>query len=122
MTPQEVIIRNVAGFKPRQPIPVKDKQSVQPHSFETVTVSNVAIGLTAPTYDVMGVQSKAFITVETASIRFRLDGTNPTSSVGHLAAAGDTIRLDSIEEIEGFKAIRTASTNATLCVSYSEVV
>ena len=61
---------------------------------------------------------KVIITVETAQIRWRDDGTDPTSSEGHLANVGAVITLDNRERIESFRAIRTGSTSATLRVSY----
>ena len=85
-------------------------------AFESVTVDDTADILTAATY---GTSKRALLTVETAQIRFRLDGTAPTSSVGHIANAGDQIVLASNGDIANFKAIRTTSTSATLRCSYS---
>ena len=87
-----------------------------PSAFESVTVDDTADILTAATY---GTSKRALLTVETAQIRFRLDGTAPTSSVGHIANAGDQIVLASNGDIANFKAIRTTSTSATLRCSYS---
>ena len=61
---------------------------------------------------------KVIITVETAQIRWRDDGTDPTSSVGHLANVGTIITLDNRNRIDRFRAIRTGSTSALLNVSY----
>ena len=51
-----------------------------PVSHETLVISNAALGLTPAKY-ANGVLS-AYITVETAPIRFWLDGSNPTNSQG----------------------------------------
>jgi hypothetical protein len=86
-------------------------------AYESVTVADSAVGLTAGTY---GDATKAEMTLETAQIRVRKDGTNPTSSEGHLVEVGDTIDLNSAADIANFKAIRTGATSGVLKVTYSE--
>lgn len=81
---------------------------------ESVTVSSTAIGITGTLTD--NQENMALITLETAAIRFWLDGTAPTSSVGHILDPGDVLRLED-GELLGFKAIRKDGTNATLRVS-----
>jgi hypothetical protein len=57
---------------------------VTPVSFQQVTVSSTAVGLSIPT----GVRPRmVFLSVNTNGIRYRLDGSDPTSTVGHVAAA-----------------------------------
>jgi len=86
-----------------------------PFDYESVTVEDSAIGLTSATYlDA----TRAEMTLETAQIRFRADGTNPTSSEGHPVYVGDVIILDSAAQIAGFKAIRTGTTSGVLKVTY----
>ena len=99
--------------------PVKG-QDLTVFAYEAITVSNTAIGFTTATYapDTYGVAHKAFITVETDSIRWTCDGTTPTSAVGHLAAAGDIIEIEGIANVAAFKAIRV-TTDASIKVSYS---
>jgi len=58
------------------------------------------------------------MTLETASIRYWCDGTDPTTSAGHLVEVGDQIILNSAAQIAGFTAIRTGSTSGKLMVSY----
>lgn len=56
---------------------------------QQLTVSSTAVGLTVPS----GTHPKhALISVQTAAVRWRADGTNPTTSVGNPLAATD--RLD----------------------------
>ena len=91
--------------------------------FETITVADTAIGFTAAKIapDVINGSrpvSKVFITNETAEIRFRLDGSDPSSTVGHLMAVGDSIIIDGADKIYRFKAIRTGGTSGTLSVTY----
>lgn len=87
-------------------------------AYESVTVAGVAIGFTVLTY---GSNRFAFITCETAQIRFRVDGISPTASEGHLLNPGDMLKLNSNEDITAFKAIRTGSTSGVLKVTFSEV-
>ena len=84
-------------------------------AFEQLTVADTAKTLTAATY---GLAKRSVITVETAQIRFRTDGTAPTAAVGHLADIGDSVTLESAEDIANFKAIRTGAVSAVLNVSY----
>ena len=85
-------------------------------AYESVPVSSTALGLTAATYENA---RGAIITVEDAAVRYRLDGTAPTSTEGHVQLAGGVIRLSSADEIKNFRVIRKDSVNATLRVSYS---
>lgn len=86
-------------------------------TFESVTVSTTAVTLTAATYTNC---DNALITVETDQVRFRLDGVAPTSSVGHVLDAGDTLILDSADQIVGARFIRSGGSDATLRVSYGQ--
>ena len=86
-----------------------------PFDYESVTVAASAVGLTSGTYDDA---TRAEITLETAQIRFRVDGTNPTSGEGHLVEVGDVIRLTSAAQIANFKAIRTGATSGVLKATY----
>ena len=87
-------------------------------NYESVTVADSAIGLTSGTY---GTNVYALITCETAQIRFRIDGTNPTASEGHILNPGDILRLDSNADIAAFKAIRTGSVSGVIKATYSGV-
>lgn len=90
------------------------------YDFESLTVSSTAVGLTASKYiptDSSRRATTALITVEADSIRFRIDGTNPTASVGHLATAGESIALEGYDNIKNFRAIRT-TTDATIRVTF----
>lgn len=90
------------------------------YDFETVTVSNTGIGFTATKYRPADTSRKAttvLLTVEGDSLRFRLDGTNPTASVGHLVTAGGSVTLEGYDNIKNFRAIRV-TTDATVRVSF----
>ncbi|KKL92824.1 hypothetical protein LCGC14_1880800 [marine sediment metagenome] len=88
-------------------------------AYESITVSSVAVALTSGTYKVTGALPvrRAIITVEDDSIRFRTDGTDPTSSEGHRGKEDDIIILDSRNDIVNFRAIRI-STDAKIRISY----
>jgi hypothetical protein len=85
-------------------------------AYEAITVSSTAIGFTASNMDSPRCRA-VFITVESDQIRFRIDGTDPTSSEGHLVNAGSNITLVNEHDIHKFKAIRV-TTDATLRVTY----
>lgn len=82
--------------------------------YQSITVDNAAKSLTPP----QGA-TRALITVETAELRYRMDGTAPTAADGHLADHRDMIVLTSATDIAGFRAIRTGATSAVIRVSYS---
>ncbi|KKK81177.1 hypothetical protein LCGC14_2816090, partial [marine sediment metagenome] len=56
------------------------------------------------------IETKAIITVEGGSIRWRITG-NPTAQLGHIAYVGDTIILDSEYDIHNFLAVLNAGTS-----------
>lgn len=82
---------------------------------ESIAVAGAAIGLTAATIANMG---DALLTVEDAAIRFTVDGTTPTATVGHLAQPGDVIKLTSPDELQKFRAIRQGGVSGTLKATY----
>lgn len=89
-------------------------------AYEAVTVAAAAVGFTTTYLDhaTYGHCRAVFCTLETAQIRFRLDGTDPTSSEGHLLEAGQTLTLENPGDIKNFSAIRTGANSGTLRVSY----
>lgn len=96
-----------------------------PSSYESVTVSNSAIGLSASKYgpvrsasdDTSKLARKALITVETDQIRWTADGTTPTAAIGHRQNVDDVIELEGIDAIRLFRAIRV-TTDASIKVTY----
>jgi len=91
-----------------------------PYDFESITVANAAIGLTAAKLkpDSAPPPIAALLTLETAAIRFRVDGTDPTASEGHLMSAGDQLTLSSINQLRKFRAFRDTDTSGVLKVTY----
>ena len=84
--------------------------------FESITVAGTAIGLTDADMIASG-EDTAVLTTETAPLRYTVDGTTPTSTIGHLAPAGSKITLDSSAELVRFLAIRTTGVSASIKVS-----
>ena len=85
---------------------------------EAITIDNTVGGVGFTPASIVGMK-KVFLTVETAPIRFRLAGA-PTSAVGHLLNPGDTLELDTAEDLASFRAIRTGASSATIYCTYSE--
>jgi len=90
-------------------------EGLTPFDYESITVADSAVSLTAGTYLDATI---AEMTLETAQIRIRDDGTPPTSSEGHLVEVGDTITLNSAAQIANFKAIRTGAASGVLKATY----
>ena len=115
----------------RQPYPVGDiengqwvqvrKQPLEEVdwlNYEDLTVSSTVLGLT---YNDAGFD-RAFITVETDSVRFRLDnGAPPSATSGQLAPVNTSIELEGVREIQDFRVVRVSS-DATLRVHYGRVI
>lgn len=84
--------------------------------FEALTVSNSAVGLTVPSGT-----HKALIVCESAGVRCREDGTDPTATTGALIRDGDVVEyMDSNWEstLNTVRFIRDGGTDATLNVHY----
>jgi len=95
-------------------------------AFETITVDNTVKTLTLTNYDPETIKLSGDvvaapavqITAEGGDMRYRLDGSNPTTSAGHLLKSGDTLKLKDLIFLKNFKIIRTGSTSGTLQISY----
>jgi hypothetical protein len=86
--------------------------------YEALTIDNTAGGIACTTAKV-GTCTKAFMTLETAQIRYTVDGTAPTVAVGHLLNVGETLKLDSAEDIAAFRGFRTGAVSGSLRCTYS---
>ena len=84
--------------------------------YQQLTVDNTSggVALTVPA-TAMAASGR----LETAQIRFTLDGTAPTTAVGTLLEVGETLALENRGELTGFRAIRTGATSGVLSVEYS---
>ena len=78
------------------------------------TAANITRASTHYGSDVKGI----LITVETAPIRFTVDGTAPTSSIGHLLNIGDIYTCNGEDALK-FRAIRSTSVSASIKCTYN---
>lgn len=72
--------------------------------------------ITALTVPASAVQ--AHCRLETAQIRFTLDGSDPSATVGRLLDIGGTLDLDNRGEITGFQGFRTGAVSGVLDIEY----
>ena len=93
-----------------------------PMDFETITVSTAAVGFTSSKIvnTTTGLSaSYAFFTLETADIRYRVDGVDPTAAIGHAAAAtGSGFFVCGAQAVKAFRAIRSGGADSTMRVTY----
>jgi hypothetical protein len=88
-------------------------------SYETITVSSVAVGISAGVLTVSGnAADKCLVTTESQPLRYTTNGTTPTASVGHLAAAGSELVFNGRPDLASLRFIRTG-TDATVQVTCS---
>ena len=92
-------------------------------AYESITVAASAIGFTLATYKTTSTNAKtfakrAFCTLESGQIRWRIDGSDPTSTVGHLLEIGQSLEIEETGNIDNFRAIATGGTNGALKVTY----
>lgn len=86
---------------------------LKPLAYEQITVSTTKKTLTVPAGAV-----RALIGVEGQSVRYRFDGTDPTSSVGFLAKADKTFEVYGSAALKAFTAIRVDGSDSVLSVQY----
>lgn len=90
------------------------------YAYESITVGASAIGFTEAKIiaNTEGFTiGSVFCTLETAQIRFRLDGTDPTSSEGHLLEPGQSLTIE-YNDVVNFRSIRTGGTSGVLKASF----
>lgn len=100
-------------------------EGVTSTGYESVTIDNTVggVGLTSSQYTSAStnriVADYAIVILETAKIRFTLDGsTAPTTTVGMPLEVGQGWILDGHDLLKNFKAIRTTDTSGVLKVLY----
>ena len=95
--------------------------------YSTLTVTDTAQVVNTACSPVMPTNAQgAIMTVETAPIRWRDDGTVPTSTEGHLMDAGDVLTFDSWtvpnsnwkQVLRAIQVIRTTATSGALKISW----
>jgi hypothetical protein len=95
-----------------------------PGDYEEVTAGVSVVGFSTakikPTtgpYARMSARA-ALVSSENGDIRFRIDGGQPSASLGHYFTNGDTLVLTGTQAIQQFRAIRCGDTNGVLKVTY----
>lgn len=81
--------------------------------FEQITVAAAALSLTVPAN-----ARAAVMVVETAAIRYRLDGTDPTVDIGVLVGTNESLTICGGPTMARFRMIRDTGTSATVNVQY----
>jgi len=97
-------------------------QELSAFAFEQITV-NGAVGFTSATFNPSntgGPAQRAVVTVETDQVRYTIDGTTPTSTVGHLLAVGDVLVLEGRKNLSNAKFIKVTN-NATISCTYERL-
>jgi hypothetical protein len=97
-----------------------------PGAYEVVTASATAKGFTATNISPTNVAAAMYgrvaesvlLTVEGDTIRFRIDGTAPTTSLGHALGTGAILELEGRETISQFLAINTAASTSTVRATF----
>ncbi|MDA3834834.1 MAG: hypothetical protein PF495_15720 [Spirochaetales bacterium] len=92
------------------------------YAYEAITVAGTAIGFTDAKLKEAESKygrnlSKALVAVETAQIRFTVDGTTPSTTVGTLLDVGDILEVDGLD-VSKFLAIRATGTSGAIKVIY----
>ena len=95
------------------------------YDFEELIVSTAAVGLADLkvqgnlSADNLGPGKLAYVTSAISSVRYRFDA-DPSSTVGHVLGAGETLWLNGPCELENVKFIRHSAeaTDAVLSISY----
>lgn len=92
-----------------------------PFAYETLTVSTGVKSLTNATYGVETTHIRAFITIEGGIMRYRYDGTNASSTVGHLVGHGDIITVEGRPNVQNFRITRAGNNDGKIQVTYEKV-
>ncbi len=90
-----------------------------PSGFQTLSITDATggVGFTGATY---AGATHAFMILETAQIRWTIDGTAPTTTVGHLLEIGQSLTLTNFQQIANFRGRRTGGTSGSLSVTFSK--
>ncbi len=90
--------------------------------YATLTVSNTSVGLASasPALAAGHTVKRAVISVETDAVRWRADGTAPTSAEGHLLNVGDYLNLVDADYTSFLSAIHfiRVTNDAALKITY----
>lgn len=90
-----------------------------PATFETVTVGATAVGIGTSTLQPTDQPERRYclLVLETADIRWRVDGTVPDASTGTPLVATQSMTLSGIRNLTRFRAIRSGGSSGKLSVT-----
>lgn len=90
------------------------------YSFEVVTVSSTAIGVTLTQVKPSGAPrcEGVLLTVISQPVRFCIDGSTPTALSGHVLNDGEQMMLYGYHNIINLKMIRLSSSDASVAITY----
>ena len=90
-------------------------------AFGSGTVSSTALALTDAPFSIsqpnVDAADRIRVTAATQDLRYRYDGGDPTASVGHLLAVGQTLILDGQNNISQFKIIRATGADGAASIT-----
>lgn len=93
-----------------------------PYDYESITVGTTPVGLTTSKCSPEGQPSgrAAFLTLEGAEARYRLDGGNPSATEGHLWGIGTVpLAIFGADTLRSFRVVQAGASPATMQVSYA---
>lgn len=94
---------------------------MQKSTFENLSVTDAAVvQLSSAKYEGINVK-EALVTVADADIRFRMDGTAPTTSAGHLMVDGSTFVIQGYELLKAFRMICPSGTSEVSVTYVGEI-
>lgn len=82
-------------------------------TYQQITVADTAIGISASTLSGM---AQCSLRLEQAQIRWRHDGTVPTTSIGTLLEIGDVLSFADVRDAAAWRGIRTGGTSGIINV------
>jgi len=93
--------------------------AVDINGYESISVGDTAVGITSALIVPANGHKNgaAWFTIEGGPIRFRIDGTDPTASEGHLVDPGETVDIDGYDNLLRFRIIRTSASATVIRVS-----
>lgn len=104
----------------RLPVRTEGASRYSAVGFAALTVDSTTDGVVFPEAlrRRLGQRGKIVGVLETAQIRFRVDGGQPSTTVGTPLEIGQSLELVGFADVERFRAIRTGGTSGTLHCTY----
>jgi hypothetical protein len=91
------------------------------YAYDQITVADTAVGLGTNWQTGEHTHIRAVLTAFNGHMRYRYDGTAPTSTTGHLLSHGDSLIIEGSVNVNQFKAIRAGSQSGVLCVTFERI-